>query len=175
MMKQKKISTQIVLLAITAGIGGLISLNWFLGKGISASMMNAEYLGSDGVVLQTKKNNCGPSALKMIFDFYGFSVPIEEIEKNVELTEKGSSMLALKKMAESKGLKAEGWRLSPEDFMKQHFPILLFVHHNHYIIVDSAKSNDVFIRDPAIGKLKISKTKLINIWNGETLIFYNPH
>jgi len=131
-----------------------------------------EYPGSEGIVLQDKQNNCGPAALKMVFDHYGISSALVEIESNVGLTEKGSSMLALKEMAELKGLKAEGWRLTLEDFLKVPMPAIVFVHGDHFAVVDSVTDdNDVVMRDPALGKVKLPGKKLLRIWNGETLVF----
>jgi len=141
-------------------------------KKIAAWMMHADYLGSEGVLLQTKRNNCGSSALKMVFDHYHVSSTLQEIEGKVGLTEKGSSMLALKDMAELKGLKAEGWQFIPEDFLRSAFPSILFVNKDHFVVADSISAvGDIYLRDPAIGKLRIAKQKLHRIWEGETLIF----
>ncbi|MEE9222593.1 MAG: hypothetical protein V3V40_03980 [Nitrosomonadaceae bacterium] len=35
----------------------------------TASIRGAEFLGQDGVVFQDKRSNCGPAALKMVFDY----------------------------------------------------------------------------------------------------------
>jgi predicted double-glycine peptidase len=143
-------------------------------KKIATLMMNAEYLGNEGVVIQTKHNDCGPNALKMIFDKYNIPSTLQEIEEKVKLSEKGSSMLALKDVAEMKGLKAEGWRFITEDSLRSFFPLILFVNKEHYVVADSiSEVGDIYIRDPAIGKLRITKQKLHSIWEGETLIFKN--
>ena len=137
----------------------------------STFIIGGEYLGQDGVVMQTKQNNCGPSALKMIFDHYKIASSLDEIEKAVHLTKSGSTMRSLKELAESKGLKAAGWKLTMKDFIASPVPSLLFVHDDHFIVVDSVVGNSVFIRDPAIGKIKMTERKLQEIWKGETLIF----
>ncbi len=141
-------------------------------KRFNAWWMGGEYLGSQGVVLQDKRNNCGPAALKMVFDHYGIPATLEEIERNIGLTEKGSSMLALKEMAELKGLKAEGWRYTLEDFLKAPKPAIVFVHEDHFAVVDSVTENqEIVMRDPALGTLKLAAKRLPRIWNGETLVF----
>ncbi len=168
-MKQKKIIAAIVLIASVAGLSAIC---WFLQKPhadriLSAWMINAEYIGDDGIVMQTKHNSCGPSALKMIFDHYNISSSLKEIEQSVNLTQKGSSMLALKEMAELRGLKAEGWRFTLEDFLRSSFPSILYVNKDHYIVADSVSvDGNVYVCDPAIGKLRISKEKLNKIWGG---------
>ncbi|MFA6542150.1 MAG: cysteine peptidase family C39 domain-containing protein [Bacteroidota bacterium] len=150
---------------------GLLLQNPNAGRKFSAWMLGAEFVDTAFVVMQTKDNNCGPSALKMIFDHYRIFSTVEEIEKNAGLNEKGSSMLALKEMAAVKGLHAEGWKLSLDDFANKQFPVLMFVHNDHFVVADSVVNNVVFIRDPAIGRLKIHKSRLVNIWKGETLVF----
>jgi ABC-type bacteriocin/lantibiotic exporter with double-glycine peptidase domain len=126
---------------------------------------------NEGVLQQKNHNDCGPTALQMIFDYYGVPSSVHEIEAHVELTEKGSTMLALKEMAELKGLYAEGWRLTPQEFSKISFPALLFVHNDHYLVADSIYDDTVFVRDPAIGRVGIPKRKLPQIWKGEVLVF----
>jgi ABC-type bacteriocin/lantibiotic exporter with double-glycine peptidase domain len=173
-MKQKKIIAAIVLIT---SVSGLIVACWFFQKPdasriIFAWMMNAEYIGSENVVMQTNHNNCGPCALKMIFNHYNISSSLKEIERGIKLTEKGSSMLALKEMAELKGLKAEGWRFTLEDFLRSSFPSILYVNKDHYVVADSVSiDGNVYVCDPAIGRLRIAKEKLSEIWEGETLVF----
>ncbi|PIU44321.1 MAG: hypothetical protein COS95_09495 [Ignavibacteriales bacterium CG07_land_8_20_14_0_80_59_12] len=132
----------------------------------------ATYLGDSGVVIQERYNDCGPAALKMVFDHYNIHVALIEIEKSVHLTRKGSSILSLKDMAEKEALGAEGWRLSPEDFYKAAKPLIAFVRGDHFVVIDSITSDGtVHIRDPAIGKLRMSQNNFLKIWKGETLVF----
>jgi ABC-type bacteriocin/lantibiotic exporter with double-glycine peptidase domain len=108
----------------------------------------------------------------MIFDYYRIPSTVQEIEQTIGLKEKGSTMLALKEMSELKGLHTEGWRVTPKDFSNISFPALLFIHDDHYAVADSIWNDNVFVRDPAIGRLKISKGKLTQIWKGEILLFF---
>jgi ABC-type bacteriocin/lantibiotic exporter with double-glycine peptidase domain len=176
-MRRRKFLALLALTGILICVTGFIVVILFLqtpdiSNKIEVWMMHADYLGSEGVLLQTKRNNCGSSALKMIFDHYHVSSSLQEIEGQVGLTDKGSSMLALKEMAEVKGLKAVGWRLTLEDLIHSAFPSILFVNRDHYVVADSVSaSGDIYLRDPAIGKIRIAKQKLHRIWEGETLIF----
>jgi predicted double-glycine peptidase len=176
-MKRRKLIALLGLTSILVCVAGFIVVVLFLqtpnaDKKIAAWFMHADYLGNEGVVLQTKRNNCGPSALKMIFNHYQVPYSLQEIDEKVGLTEIGSSMLALKEMAELKGLKAEGWRLTLEDFLRSAFPSILFVNKDHFVVADSISSDgDIYLRDPAMGRLRIAKQKLYKIWDGETLIF----
>lgn len=137
----------------------------------SAWWVGGDFAGTDGVVLQDKRNNCGPAALQMAFDHFGIASTVKEIEEGVGMTERGSSMLALKEMAEQKGLRAEGWRLTMEDLLAAPKPCIVFINGDHFALVDSvSKVGEIFLRDPAVGKLNFAKNKFTPLWRGETLV-----
>jgi ABC-type bacteriocin/lantibiotic exporter with double-glycine peptidase domain len=138
---------------------------------LAAWGMGAEYLGSDGVVFQNKNNNCGPAVLKMILDYHKRAVPLREIEQSVKPSEKGSSMLALKIAAESRGLHAKAWKLGLTDLARSTFPVIIFVENRHFVVIDSLSEDGFFfVRDPAIGRIKMPQRRLTKIWAGETLV-----
>lgn len=122
--------------------------------------------------LMTNNNKlCGPIALKMIFDYYRIPSTIDEIATHTGVTKNGTSMFALKEMAGSKGLHAEGWRLTTDELMKATLPVILFINDNHYVVADSIVQNEIFVRDPKIGNRKYKIDSLGICWKGETLIF----
>jgi ABC-type bacteriocin/lantibiotic exporter with double-glycine peptidase domain len=141
------------------------------GPDANSNRVAGKFLGRDGVVMQDKSNNCGPSALKMIFDYFEIPVAVDELEHSVGLRSKGSSMLALKEVAESKGLRAEGWNLTFSDVARSTLPAIVFVHNNHFAVVDSVVERDfVYLRDPTFGRVRLSAAEFRRVWKGETLI-----
>ena len=171
-MTKKKRYAGIAVVVLAAGI---VNSSWvfhapIFRKNISDVYAGGEYQGTEGVLMQSSYNDCGPAALQMIFDRYGISSTVEEIGRTVRLTGSGASMLSLKQMAELKGLHAEGWRLTLADLARASFPVMLFVHDDHFVVADSIYNNIVFIRDPAIGRIKMETCNLPKIWRGETLI-----
>jgi ABC-type bacteriocin/lantibiotic exporter with double-glycine peptidase domain len=175
-MRRKKIFAATGLIALSGSTVSVIMITSMLGLSDAEQDLVRRREGrtpatNEGVLLQKNHNDCGPTALQMIFDYYGVPSSVHDIEAHVVLTERGSSMLALKEMAELKGLQAEGWRLTLQDFSKISFPALLFVHNDHYLIADSIYDDSVFVRDPAIGRVGIPKRKLPQIWKGEVLVF----
>lgn len=177
MMTHKKYRTIIGLITFVLAILlfpiiiGIIN-NHELRNTISARWYGGEYLGTEGVLLQDKGPNCGPAALLMVFHNFGIESSIREIEKVSGMTDAGTSMFGLKQMAEVKGLRAEGWRYTLDDFLTAPKPAILFVRGDHFVVVDSISiNNQVYIRDPARGQYNISLNGLNRIWKGETLIF----
>lgn len=137
---------------------------------ILSSFTGYTYLGENDVILQKEDNDCGPAALMNVFAHYGIESSLEEIEVVAGTSEQGASILGLKEMAEIKGLKAEGWKYTWEDFQNVTFPVIAFVQGNHYIVVESIRDErTLIVVDPAIGRLKMSRRKFGRIWSGETL------
>lgn len=138
--------------------------------GISSILGGYTFLGTNNVVLQQEHSDCGLAALANLFAHYGMETSLEEIKSNVETTEKGTSMLQLRQMAEIKGLKAQGWKYSWEDFQNTTLPAIVFVRGNHYVVVESIHDDEsLVVVDPAIGRLRVSVRSFRRIWSGETL------
>ena len=132
--------------------------------------IGGSYLGNDGVLFQKSPNGCGLTALRMIFRHFGVETSEEEMTHQVGVSGMGYSMLMLKEIAESKGFHAAGWRLTEGDLKDSPFPLILFVHQNHFVVADSISSHQAYIRDPAVGRVRIPLKELSRIWSGETLL-----
>ena len=133
------------------------------------------YLGRDGVVMQRAANECGAAALKMIFDSFGVAADYELVRARLRMESRGTTMLCLKEAAETFGLLCEGWRLAPQDLPALPVPAILRVRGGHFVVLaamDAAQGT--VILDPARGRLRVSRRRLLSIWAGETLLFAKP-
>ena len=138
----------------------------------AARQLGGTYLGTRGVVMQDKGNNCGPAALKMVLEHYGKVVPLRDLEKSVSAREEGWSMKALTEIAERNGIHATGWMMSADELRTRDLPAILFVENRHFVVVDSVDRVGFFyVRDPALGRLRFHKNALRKIWTGKALMF----
>ncbi|MGC9093854.1 MAG: cysteine peptidase family C39 domain-containing protein [Bacteroidota bacterium] len=180
MMRRKKIIATAALTGLAVvifGVAGVAQI--FISpesfRRISAMWMGAEYLGTEGVVMQTRRNNCGSAALKMVFDHFDIPSTIVQIDTSLGLSVRGASMLSLKELAEKKGLGVEGWKYTIGDFVKAPMPAIVFVHGDHFAVADSVTSDGyIILSDPALGKLRMTLGSFQKIWKGETLVFNKP-
>lgn len=172
--------------ATTAGVVCFLAItfamSWIAGKpraAVDAGNTTNEdrdvvYLGFDGVILQNSGNSCGLAALMMVLEYHSMKASEREMERKAKLAPRGVSILALKELAQSFGLQATGWRLNFEDLKNVRFPAILFVENRHFVVLDSLGGGEVlFVRDPAIGRMKIPRKVLTDRWKGETLVFSN--
>ncbi|MFT5088618.1 MAG: ABC-type bacteriocin/lantibiotic exporter with double-glycine peptidase domain [Candidatus Latescibacterota bacterium] len=138
---------------------------------LAAWLKGAQYEGTAGVALQTRTMNCGPAALQMALDSWGVERTLAEIENAVTLDEQGSSLLDLMRYAQNQGLHTEAWQLNIKDLENKQLPAIVFIDGDHFAVLDRITPQDeVVLRDPAIGQLKMSKAAFERIWQGETLL-----
>lgn len=137
---------------------------------IAVLLNGAEYLGTEGVIFQEQRNDCGPAALAMLLAGAGQRIRREEILPHIVMTEKGTSMDELRRFAVSRGVMLEGWQLSIEELSQRRFPSILYIRQDHFVTADSISGGTVFLRDPALGRMKMTKEQLAKMWNGYALV-----
>lgn len=125
------------------------------------------------VVRQQKRSDCGPAALKMIFDHHGLTgATLAELEVATGTGPDGTSMLALKKAAEARGLSGQGLRLPVERLDDIPLPAIAHVHGDHFVVIRSA-GQELVIDDPSLGRLRMSSRTFERSWDGIVLAFTN--
>jgi len=168
--------------AVVCFLAMSFAVSWIAGKPRASNETgnptgderNMVYLGIEGVILQNRGNSCGLAALMMVLEYHGIKVSPGQMEWKAKLPRQGVSMSTLKGLAQSFGLQATGWRLNFGDLPGVRFPAILFVENRHFVVVDSIGEGEIlFVRDPAIGRMKIPKKVLTDRWKGETLVFSN--
>lgn len=160
-----------LLLGMTGSLP-LLTNNSNVRRLTAAWWTGAEFLGTDGVLLQRSPQECGPTALKMVLDHFGIQSSLDELRSLSHPTTRGTSMLTLKTIAESKGLHVEGWHFTFDDFQRAPLPALVWVHRVHFLVVTHISADGrVEALDPSIGHLSYSRSKFQKIWGGDTLLF----
>jgi predicted double-glycine peptidase len=141
------------------------SLVWLFG---------AEYLGRDGVVIQQGRADCGIAALQMILEPRG--VPGASLDSAraavLERGGEGASMLELKRLAEARGVRAEGWRMGMAALSRAPLPAVVHLG-DHFAVVDRILADGrVELRDPSLGRMRVSGEDFRDIlWTGNVLLF----
>lgn len=129
--------------------------------------------GLGQVVRQQKRSDCGPAALKMVFDHHGITgTTLAELEVDTGTGPDGTSMLALKKAAEARGLAGHGLRLPVERLDDIPMPVIAHVHGDHFVVIRSA-GEELVIDDPSLGRLRMSSRTFERSWDGVVLAFSN--
>jgi ATP-binding cassette subfamily B protein len=116
-------------------------------------------------VQQPDAMDCGPACLKMVSSYYGRSVTLERIRELSFITREGVSFLGLSEAAESLGFRTVGVRV-PFEKLESESPLPCIVHwkQKHFVVVYKIKGDKIYIADPALGKLTLSRMEFEKDW-----------
>lgn len=141
-------------------------------KRVRAWSAGATLVASDAAVMQTRRNDCGPAALKMVLDAHGIERPLPALSAEVGLTGRGTSLGRLRAVSAALGLPARSWLLDAEDLASVPLPAIAFIRKNHFVVIRRLAAPQVLeVDDPALGRLRWPVHAFRRIWSGETLIF----
>ena len=133
------------------------------------------------ICYQENRNDCGPACLKMVCDYYGIRLPIEDLREKCELTSaQGVSVADICAAAESIGLESCPTRIGFEELKKYLVsPVILHWENRHFILAVRIKGNIIHCIDPAIGKVRYTQEELLAGWGnggdkGVAIIFRLP-
>jgi ATP-binding cassette, subfamily B, bacterial HlyB/CyaB len=109
---------------------------------------------------QLKQNDCGISAVKIIYNLYNIHINRSYIEENIYLTEEGSSLQDIKDFFDKQQFSASinlldlnSLKFNPEKIAK-YTPCILPVKNSqgqHFVVVTGARKNKLQVLDPAKG------------------------
>jgi ABC-type bacteriocin/lantibiotic exporter with double-glycine peptidase domain len=139
-----------------------------------AWVLEARYLGREGVRMQQGKVDCGVAALTMILEHYGRDAGLDVVRRGVLKRGQGLSLLEMQRIAADRGIAAAGWRLDMPALARASLPAVAHFQ-DHYVVVDRvAPDGTVLVRDPSIGKLELTGARFRELWTGNVLLFRAP-
>lgn len=126
------------------------------------------------VVRQTGPDDCGPAALATIALHHRQPADLERLRELVGVEEgRGSTLLRIKKAAETLGFSAKGYRLPYEDLLTQPLPAIAHVEveeKHHFIVLHRVEMTGLIVADPACGIRRMSRDEFSEVWTGVVLV-----
>lgn len=124
------------------------------------------------VVMQMEALECGAACLTMVLAYYGKWLPLEQVRSDCGVSRDGSSAKNVLRAARSYGLKADGYRLEPEQLRTQvSFPCIIHWNFNHFVVLDGFKKDKAVLNDPARGVVEVSMEEFDKAFTGVCLLF----
>jgi ATP-binding cassette, subfamily B, bacterial len=116
-------------------------------------------------VKQPDAMDCGPACLKMIAGFYKMNFSLESLRKKCYITREGVSFLGLSEAADSLGFRTLGVKI-PFEMLNENVPLPCIVHwrQKHFIVVYKIKNDKIWVADPGVGLIKLSREEFIRSW-----------
>ena len=136
------------------------------------------------VVKQEFDFSCGAAAMATLLTYYfGDETSEQDIMKilTAELSKderklkewRGFSLLDLKGMAQAKGYRAAGFKLTIEQLTQLAAPVIVFVQplgYPHFAVLRGVDRGRVFLADPSRGNLRMSLSRFASEWNGTVFV-----
>ena len=116
--------------------------------------------------------DCGPTCLRMVATHYGRVYSLERLREKSQITREGVSMLGISEAAEQIGFRTMGVKVSFEELKTAPLPCIVHWNQEHFVVVykitsrssRSGSKGEVFVADPAGGKLKYSCNEFCRNW-----------
>lgn len=131
---------------------------------------------------QADSMDCGPTSLRIISASYGRQYSQEYLREICYITRQGVNLNGISEAAKTIGFQTLAVKVSFDgeeaSLMTVPLPAIAHWNQNHFVVVYKAKKNKVWIADPAVGKIKLSreefKQKWVNSDNKGILLLLEP-
>lgn len=113
--------------------------------------------------------DCGAACLRMISRFYKRYYSLEYMRSVTYLDREGVSLRSISDAAEQIGFHTLAVKIS-FNRLQEDIPLPCIAHwrQEHFVVVYKVTAKDVWIADPASGKIKISREEFMNGWVSDT-------
>lgn len=132
-------------------------------------------------VTSERQTDCGPTCLKMLLEFYGINVELQQLIQECGVDIIGCSANDLTRVAREHGLtEITIYSMDAEELVKQDRPAIIWWCWNHFVVFCGKNDKgEIVICNPDRGRFPIDfgtfKTRMtgikpgqgISIWNGE--------
>lgn len=138
---------------------------------LMAMLSGARYVDQAGVVRQEGSFDCGVAAMEMVIgDLTRTPVKFDSARASALERRSGLSFYDMRQLAEERGASAVGRRMSIEQLRKTTVPTVLQFR-GHFVVFDGFDgAGSAILRDPAIGRVRISEAALVRKWTGRSLL-----
>lgn len=172
------VCTPLLLVCCSLGIAGPVTLPG-LG-GVSVAVKSLKETRWDTVIRQQYDFSCGSAAVATLLTYhYDQPVGEEEVFKAMfklgnqdKIRSEGFSMLDMKQFLDARGLRADGFRMTLEQFTRIGVPGITLVNtqgYKHFVVVKGIEDDKVLIGDPAVGTTIVTRQDFAALWNGAVL------
>jgi ATP-binding cassette, subfamily C, bacterial len=128
-------------------------------------------------VLQHSEEDCGAACLATISKHYGRTFTLNHIREAVGTGQLGTTLLGLKRGAETLGFNARPVRTSSEILSRINeapLPAVIHWQGNHWVVLYGKKGKKYVIADPGAGIRNLSKQDLVEGWADWLLLLVEP-
>ncbi|MDZ7958820.1 MAG: peptidase domain-containing ABC transporter [Aulosira sp. DedQUE10] len=128
-------------------------------------------------VKQHSEEDCGAACLATVAKHYGHNFTLSHIREAVGTGQFGTTLLGLRRGAETLGFNTRPVKTSPELLNRMHeapLPAIIHWKGNHWVVLYGKKGKKCLIADPAVGIRYLSKKDLAEGWTDWLMLLLEP-
>jgi ABC-type bacteriocin/lantibiotic exporter with double-glycine peptidase domain len=128
-------------------------------------------------VLQHSEEDCGAACIATVAKHYGRTFAISRVREAVGTGSRGTSLLGLRRGAETLGFNARQVKATPEIINQLHkAPLPAIIHWKgyHWVVLYEQKRRKYVISDPAVGIRRLTRQELIAGWGNGIMLLLTP-
>jgi ATP-binding cassette subfamily C protein len=128
-------------------------------------------------VLQQSEEDCGAACLASIAKHYGKNFTLNHIREVVGTGQLGTTLLGLKRGAETLGFNARPVRTSPDLLNRMNeapLPAIIHWKGHHWVVLYGSKGKKCVVADPAVGIRFVSKQEITEAWSDWLMLLLEP-
>ena len=134
---------------------------------------NTSQKNTPGIIMATTDHNCGPAALATVIqNYFDSNVTQDQLATFAGTDGNGTTMYGLAQAAQSEGLFAEGRSLSVDKLESGNI-VYLTIGDGHYSVITNITNKTVYLADPSIGNINMTKTYFKAAYSGNALVITN--
>lgn len=139
------------------------------------------------VVRQSFDLSCGAAAVATLLKYYYGETALDESEvigsmvdvgDREEISEKGFSMLEMKRFVEARGYVSGGYKIeNASDLDKLKIPVVTLIHtrgYSHFVVIKGVENGRVYVADPAFGNQSHDLASFAGQWSNVILTVLSP-
>lgn len=109
-------------------------------------------------VTSPKPYDCGPTCLKMLLDYYGIDVPLEQLTRECAPTMVGTSAKTIMEVGRAHGLDMQTYSMDAAELVRQDRPAIVFWKYQHFVVFCGRDEDGrVSICNPDLGRYRMSE------------------
>lgn len=122
----------------------------------------------DIVPLTSARNmDCGPTCLKMMLDYYGIEVPLEQLIEECHITITGCTGRDLLRAGRLHGLDMQTFSIDADELVRQDRPAIVNWKYNHWVVFAGRDADGrVVVCNPDLGRYRMSEATFTSFFSG---------
>lgn len=132
---------------------------------------------SDPCVRQYDEEDCGAACLATVCQSHGERLPLSLVRHRVGTSSQGTTLLGLKRGAESLGFHARAAKADADlldDLSSLPLPMICHWQGCHWVVLHGWRGNQLLVADPALGLRLISREAFLASWSNGVLLALEP-